>query len=115
MESVKWIWLWRAKQRYEANQDLSETAGDAMVAINVLLSQSEKLHEEYSQEVICSWIRHGAEILAHVYTALETPEEASNYYLALATHLKKAGKKQIASQLKEDLEYEITVFGEAAE
>ncbi len=106
--------LWRAKRKYEANQDLNEAADDALLAIAILQSDSDEFGVYTSQEVKEN-LEDGCEILQGVHDALEKPNEVSSYYLALADHLRTTGRKQTAKQFSRDLETATTALVESSE
>lgn len=106
--------LWRAKRKYEANQDLNEAADDALLAIAILKNESDGFGVYTSQEVREN-LEDGGEILQGVNDALENPNEVSSYYLALADHLRTTGRKQTAKQFSRDIETASAALAESSE
>lgn len=106
--------LWRAKKRYEANQDLNELADSTVLAITLLRNDPEEF-SVYSEDQVEEFLRNGVQILDELQTSIESPETVEDYYIALADHLRKTGQKQTAQRFAEELQILRTTLHETSE
>ena len=101
--------LWRAKKRFDANQDLTELADRTLFAI-ILLRSDINNNDSYSDSDVRAALDSGVEILRDLKECVENPESAANYYLALANHLRRTGQKQTTEQFKQELTHAISIL-----
>lgn len=106
--------LWRAKKRFEANQDLNELADSTLLAIT-LLRHNHTANDVYSENEVEDNLNTGVEIIQKLLEALENPGAVSEYYVAIAEHLRKTGTKQTKNTFEEELREAKAVLEQTSE
>ena len=79
--------IWRRKRRYEENRRFSERADDALLAIGLIRNSAGGIETVRSDSDLREKLRKGENLLKELRTALENPEEADAYAVALAHRL----------------------------